>query len=202
MCSRDDETPECQRAIDATQQLPDAKDSVERLIAMFLNKGLSQQDLVTLSEGHTIGFVHCVQSLNRIYDFHSEVQTNPTSEPAFAAHLRNACHRRHLDPRVIVNEAPTTFDNAYYKNRIHSTAPTNASSPTLPQAPKSPNSFTRAPTNASRKRQSHQISSLELPFHLQLHRRNPEARQFGRIGRNPLSCKLKSISYEDHRLEL
>lgn len=106
-------------AIDATQQLPNAEDSVERLTAMFVAKGLSQQDLVTLSGGHTIGFVHCAQFLKRIYGFHPDVQTDPTLDPAFAAHLRDACPRRHLDPRVVVNfddETPNTFDNAYYKN--------------------------------------------------------------------------------------
>lgn len=107
------------RALDATQQLPGAEDTVERLTEMFAAKGLSQQELVTLSGGHTIGFVHCAQFLNRIYNFHPDAQTDPTLDPAFAAHLRDSCPRTHLDPRVVVNfdaATPNSFDNAYYKN--------------------------------------------------------------------------------------
>jgi catalase (peroxidase I) len=105
------------RARDAEQQLPGAEDSVERLTAMFEAKGLSQEELVTLSGGHTIGFVHCAQFLHRIYD----EPTDPSLNPAFAAHLRDACPRRNLDPRVVVNfddATPSTFDNAYYKTLL------------------------------------------------------------------------------------
>jgi len=87
---------------------------VERLTEIFVAKGFSQAELVTLSGAHTIGFVHCAQFLHRIYP-----QPDPTLDPEFAASLQDSCPKKNLDPTVVVSfddETPRTFDNVYYKN--------------------------------------------------------------------------------------
>ncbi|CAK9202064.1 unnamed protein product [Sphagnum troendelagicum] len=111
------------RAIDATEQLPTVNLTINQLNALFGSKGFSQHEMVTLSGGHTIGFVHCDQFLNRIYNFSSTSQTDPTMSATFAQQLRLSCSPNvsNSDPNVVVFLDQTTsnrFDNAYYMNTV------------------------------------------------------------------------------------
>lgn len=70
---------------------------------------------------HTIGFVHCGEFLNRIYNFSPTSQTDPTMNPGFAQQLRLSCPDVNLDPNVVVfldQTTPKIFDNTYYKNTV------------------------------------------------------------------------------------
>jgi peroxidase len=70
---------------------------------------------------HTIGFVHCGEFLNRIYNFSRTSQTDPTMNPGFAQQLRLSCPHVNLDPNVVVfldQTTPKIFDNTYYKNTV------------------------------------------------------------------------------------
>ncbi len=80
-------------------------------------------DTASCAGGHTIGFVHCDQFLNRIYNFSSTSQTDPTMSATFAQQLRLSCSPNvsNSDPNVVVFLDQTTsnrFDNAYYKNTV------------------------------------------------------------------------------------
>ncbi|KAJ7568341.1 hypothetical protein O6H91_01G028300 [Diphasiastrum complanatum] len=98
--------------------LPHANNSLNELVAIFAQKGLTRKDVVTLSACHTIGFTHCSQFSNRIFGFSSNNGVDPTMNPEFAQSLQLACPQN-VDSTVVVNfdvTTPTKFDNAYYKN--------------------------------------------------------------------------------------
>ena len=55
---------------------------------------------------------------NRIYNFNSTTQVDPTVNKDYVAALQGSCPRN-VDPSVAINMDPTTprqFDNVYYKN--------------------------------------------------------------------------------------
>ncbi|KAH9313365.1 hypothetical protein KI387_028400, partial [Taxus chinensis] len=94
--------------------LPKAGFNLDQLNTMFASKGLSQTDMVALSGAHTLGFSHCNQFANRIYN-------NPidsTLDPSYATQLQQMCPKN-VDPSIAINMDPTTpriFDNVYYQN--------------------------------------------------------------------------------------
>ncbi|KAK9683929.1 hypothetical protein RND81_10G175400 [Saponaria officinalis] len=98
--------------------LPLAHFNYKQLKAMFAMHGLSEVDLIALSGAHTIGFSHCNQFSNRIYNYNSQSSIDPTLHQGYAKELQQMCPRD-VDPRVAVALDPTTpmrFDNAFYKN--------------------------------------------------------------------------------------
>ena len=67
---------------------------------------------------HTLGFSHCGQFANRLYDFSKQNPVDPTLNQRYATQLQQLCPRNvsplvtvHMDPTT-----PTTFDNVYFKN--------------------------------------------------------------------------------------
>lgn len=98
--------------------LPQPTMSVDQLTSLFNQKGFSRDEMVILSGGHTIGFSHCDQFMNRIYGF----KEDPTMNSTYAAQLRQACPNVNLDPTVVAfNDVatPKTFDNVYFTNLEH-----------------------------------------------------------------------------------
>ncbi|EFJ33922.1 hypothetical protein SELMODRAFT_230472 [Selaginella moellendorffii] len=99
--------------------LPMPNMTVAELTSLFASKGLSLQDMVALTGGgHTAGFAHCNQFMDRIYG-----TIDPTMNPSYAAELRQACPRGPtLDPTVVTHLDPSTpdlFDNAFFKNTLY-----------------------------------------------------------------------------------
>lgn len=100
-----------------TSQLPAPTFNISQLQQSFSQRGLSMEDLVALSGGHTLGFAHCSSFQNRIHNFNSVDDIDPSLHPSFAAQLRKVCPAHNtvrsagstLDPTV------TKFDNVYYK---------------------------------------------------------------------------------------
>ncbi|XP_048436836.1 peroxidase 64-like [Pyrus x bretschneideri] len=72
-------------------QLPGPTFNISQLQQSFFQRGLSLNDLVALSGGHTLGFAHCSSFQNRIYNFNATRDVDPTPHPSFAASLRNTC---------------------------------------------------------------------------------------------------------------
>ncbi|RIA04525.1 hypothetical protein BRARA_K01218 [Brassica rapa] len=99
-------------------KLPHPTDNVNQLTSLFAKNGLSRKDMIALSGAHTLGFAHCKLVFNRIYNFNSTTQVDPTVNKDYVAALQGSCPRN-VDPSVAINMDPTTprqFDNVYYQN--------------------------------------------------------------------------------------
>nr|BAK06482.1 predicted protein [Hordeum vulgare subsp. vulgare] len=99
--------------------------TVPRLTELFQSRGLSQEDLVTLSGAHSIGGAHCFMFSNRIYGFSKTSEIDPSLDPAYAERLRKICPRPRPDddpeaaPKVDFDERTgQKLDNSYYQELL------------------------------------------------------------------------------------
>ncbi|OVA03815.1 Plant peroxidase [Macleaya cordata] len=100
-----------------TRSLPAPTFNMSQLQQSFSQRGLSMEDLVALSGGHTLGFSHCSSFQSRIHNFDATHDVDPTMRPAFAARLKNICpiHNKVKNAGANMDPSATTFDNTYYK---------------------------------------------------------------------------------------
>ncbi|XP_065857706.1 peroxidase 64-like [Euphorbia lathyris] len=100
-----------------TSTLPAPSFNISQLQHNFFLRGLSLTDVVALSGAHTLGFAHCSSFENRIRNFSSTQDIDPTMNPTFAGHLRGHCPTNKKDKNAGVRMDPssTTFDNTYFK---------------------------------------------------------------------------------------
>ncbi|KAF3969436.1 hypothetical protein ACB098_01G121900 [Castanea mollissima] len=100
-----------------TRQLPFPTFNISQLQQSFSQRGLSLEDLVALSGGHTLGFAHCSSFQNRIHNFNASLDIDPSLQPSFAASLRSICpaNNKVKNAGTTLDSTTTTFDNAYYK---------------------------------------------------------------------------------------
>ncbi|CDP01853.1 unnamed protein product [Coffea canephora] len=100
-----------------TTQMPAPLFNISQLQQSFSQRGLSMEDLVALSGGHTIGFSHCSSFQNRIHNFNATHDIDPTLHPSFAASLRSICPNKSgaKNAGTSMDPSSTTFDNTYYK---------------------------------------------------------------------------------------
>ncbi|KAI8017594.1 Peroxidase 64 [Camellia lanceoleosa] len=100
-----------------TIQMPAPTFNISQLQQSFSQRGLSMDDLVALSGGHTIGFSHCSSFRNRIHNFNSTHDIDPSMHPLLAASLKSICPHNNKVKNAGANMDPssTTFDNTYYK---------------------------------------------------------------------------------------
>ncbi|KAM7260786.1 hypothetical protein ACFE04_026261 [Oxalis oulophora] len=100
-----------------TKQLPAPTFNISQLQQSFSQRGLSMEDLVALSGGHTLGFSHCSSFQNRLNKFNTTHDTDPSLQPSFAASLKNVCltKNRANNAGTTMDPSPTTFDNTYFK---------------------------------------------------------------------------------------
>ncbi|KAJ4722275.1 Peroxidase [Melia azedarach] len=105
------------RASEALSNIPSPFFNFSALKQSFANKGLTVQDLVVLSGGHTIGVGHCNFFSNRLYNFTGKGDADPSLNPSYAAFLRTKC-RSLADNTTIVEMDPgssLSFDADYFK---------------------------------------------------------------------------------------
>ncbi|EYU30722.1 hypothetical protein ABFS82_11G052600 [Erythranthe guttata] len=100
-----------------TAKLPSPAFNISQLQQSFSLRGLSTDDLVALSGGHTLGFSHCSSFEKRIHNFNSTHDVDPTMHPSFAASLKNICpvNNNVKNAGATMDPSSTTFDNTYYK---------------------------------------------------------------------------------------
>ncbi|KAL0412874.1 UNVERIFIED_CONTAM: Peroxidase 5 [Sesamum radiatum] len=107
---------------DVTANLPPPSFNAAQLEQNFARKGLSTEEMVTLSGAHSIGVSHCSSFSNRLYSFNSTHPQDPSLEPNLARELRKSCPRPdgaagNSDPVVALDFAtPNRLDNRYYLN--------------------------------------------------------------------------------------
>ncbi|XP_006438488.2 peroxidase 6 [Citrus sinensis] len=102
--------------------IPTTNLSLSQIIDVFGSKGLSVQEMVALVGGHTIGFAHCKEFADRIFNFSKTSQSDPAMNPQYADRLRKLCENYTKQPEMsafIDVFTPGKFDNMYYKNLKH-----------------------------------------------------------------------------------
>ncbi|KAF5181049.1 Peroxidase [Thalictrum thalictroides] len=100
-----------------TSNLPPPTFNVDQLTQSFKSKGLTQDEMVTLSGAHTIGRSHCTSFSNRLYSFNFTSKEDSSLDPIYLNQLQQQCPEGSNDPSLVVpmNPAsPITMDISYY----------------------------------------------------------------------------------------
>ncbi|XP_059274689.1 peroxidase 5-like [Lycium ferocissimum] len=103
------------------QNLPPPFFNANQLQDNFKRKGLSLDEMVTLSGAHSFGITHCSSFSNRLYGFNSTHPQDPSLDPRYASFLKHKCPRpisdTLVDPTVNLDvTTPKHLDNKYYLN--------------------------------------------------------------------------------------
>ena len=100
------------------QNLPPPVFNAQQLIQNFARKGLSADEMVTLSGAHSIGVAHCSSFSKRLYSFNATHAQDPSMDPHYAAYLKTKCPNHNSagrDPTVVLDSrTPLRLDNKYY----------------------------------------------------------------------------------------
>ncbi|MQM05629.1 hypothetical protein Taro_038446 [Colocasia esculenta] len=101
--------------------LPPPTFNLTQLTQSFASKGLTQQEMVTLSGAHTLGKSHCTSISSRLYNFNSTASTDPSLDATYSAQLKHDCPQGSTDASLVVPidpPSPTVFDSSYYTNLL------------------------------------------------------------------------------------
>jgi peroxidase len=92
--------------------LPPPFATVDQLKANFASKGLTADEMVTLSGAHTIGISHCSSFSDRLNASTSDM------DPTLMSSLREQCKPDNGTDNTVVQDikTPNKVDNKYYKN--------------------------------------------------------------------------------------
>ncbi|KAK3229535.1 hypothetical protein Dsin_001416 [Dipteronia sinensis] len=109
-------------ASETLTQLPSPTSNLNQLTQLFATKGLTQQQMVTLSGAHTIGQSHCSSFRDRLYNFNGSMSRDPSLNDRYAAELMQQCPQQggtnsaNNDLVVPMNPAchADTMDVSYY----------------------------------------------------------------------------------------
>ncbi|XP_027367512.1 peroxidase 5-like [Abrus precatorius] len=110
---------------EVTQNLPPPTFNSEQLVSNFARKGLSAEEMVTLSGAHSIGVSHCSSFSNRLYSFNATFPQDPSMDPKYATVLKTKCSPQSngdgTDSTVVLLDAstPNRLDNKYYNGLIN-----------------------------------------------------------------------------------
>ncbi|KAL8148481.1 hypothetical protein AgCh_005743 [Apium graveolens] len=112
-------------ASEASSGLTSPGDNLTKLTQAFAKRGLTQEDMVTLSGAHTIGRSHCTSFTYRLYNYNNTGVQDPSLDRAYAAHLQQECPQKIPTLAKLVvpmnPSSPAVTDAGYYmdvwKNR-------------------------------------------------------------------------------------
>lgn len=92
--------------------------NLSQVTQRFAVKGLTQEEMVTLSGAHTVGRSHCPAFTNRLYNFSTSSAQDPSLDSTYSNILKLKCPQGNPDPNTLVpmdSITPTILDNGYYK---------------------------------------------------------------------------------------
>ncbi|KAL5097657.1 hypothetical protein RYX36_001984 [Vicia faba] len=102
----------------ANANLPGPASNITTLKSFFSRQGLNTTDLVALSGAHTIGRGQCKFFVNRLYNFSSTGNPDPTLNTTYLQTLQSLCPNG--GPGTTLADldltTPDTFDSKYYSN--------------------------------------------------------------------------------------
>ncbi|CAI0472378.1 unnamed protein product [Linum tenue] len=103
-------------ASDVESSIPNHNDSISAVLSRFGSMGLDTESTVALLGAHSVGRVHCVNLVGRLYP-----TVDPTLDPEYAGYLKARCPTPDPDPKSVLysrndRETPMILDNMYYKN--------------------------------------------------------------------------------------
>ncbi|CAH8265004.1 unnamed protein product [Arabidopsis lyrata] len=101
---------------DVETLIPNHNDSLSSVISTFNSIGIDVEATVALLGAHSVGRVHCVNLVHRLYP-----TIDPTLDPSYALYLKKRCPSPTPDPNAVLysrndRETPMVVDNMYYKN--------------------------------------------------------------------------------------
>ncbi|KAJ8760838.1 hypothetical protein K2173_021876 [Erythroxylum novogranatense] len=99
--------------------LPNPKMPMSEIISFFTSRGFTVEDMVALLGSHTIGFSHCKEFSDRLFNFSKSSETDPAYHPEYAAGLKKLCANYTKNPDMSAYNdvmTPGKFDNMYYQN--------------------------------------------------------------------------------------
>ncbi|XP_077214041.1 peroxidase 43-like [Tasmannia lanceolata] len=104
--------------ISDADNMPDISDSVQVLKDKFMEKGLTDKDLVLLNAAHTIGTTACFFMNERLYDFTPGGGSDPTINPQFLPELESRCPKNgDINIRLGIDRgSELTFDTQILSN--------------------------------------------------------------------------------------
>ncbi|PHU05504.1 Peroxidase 21 [Capsicum chinense] len=96
--------------------IPNHNDSMSLVLSRFKTIGVDAQGTVALLGAHSVGRVHCVNIIHRLYP-----TVDSTLDPDYATYLKTRCPSPQPSPNVTEfarndRETPMVWDNLYYKN--------------------------------------------------------------------------------------
>ncbi|CAJ2646233.1 unnamed protein product [Trifolium pratense] len=105
--------------------LPAPFDTLEKITAKFISKGLEKKDVAVLSGAHTFGFAQCATFKTRLFNFNASFKSDPSLDSSLLQNLQNLCpNQANSDTNLAPLDHVTTniFDNTYYKNVLSNSA--------------------------------------------------------------------------------
>ncbi|XP_052205485.1 peroxidase 43 [Diospyros lotus] len=98
--------------------MPDVSDSIQLLKSRFLQKGLSDKDLVLLTAAHTIGTTACFFMTRRLYNFRPGGGSDPAINAQFLEELKSRCPENgDVNVRLPIDRGSAqAFDNQILQN--------------------------------------------------------------------------------------
>ncbi|KAF8014032.1 hypothetical protein BT93_I1792 [Corymbia citriodora subsp. variegata] len=102
-----------------SKNLPPFFFNAQQLEANFASKGLSLDEMVTLSGTHSIGVSHCSSFSSRLHSFNATHPQDPSMDTKLAIELKAKCPNNGgtSDPTVPLDlVTPNRLDNKYYSN--------------------------------------------------------------------------------------
>ncbi|XP_031253572.1 peroxidase 21-like [Pistacia vera] len=99
--------------------IPNHNDSISSVLSRFQSLGVDVEATVALLGAHSVGRVHCINLVHRLYP-----TVDPTLDPHYAEYLKGRCPKPDPDPKAVLyarndRETPMILDNNYYKNVLN-----------------------------------------------------------------------------------
>ncbi|KAG8376500.1 hypothetical protein BUALT_Bualt09G0069900 [Buddleja alternifolia] len=101
---------------DVESSIPNHNDTMSFVLSTFQSIGIDTEGTVALLGAHSVGRVHCINIVHRLYP-----TVDLTLDPEYAEYLKGRCPSPYPNPNAVEyarndRETPMVLDNMYYKN--------------------------------------------------------------------------------------